>query len=127
VREIIEQQFSLEILLKNQERLTIEAERAKVETSLKQLEHCVAIGGMLFLAFLILDATYHESPNRYQNYYGQYVDYGNRTLAQPSYNGSSLPATSSRPQRSAAMKAAARNNAAGNVCLAKNDHGKVVR
>jgi hypothetical protein len=42
---LIEEQFSLEILLKNQERKTIEAERAKVETSMKQLEHCVAVGG----------------------------------------------------------------------------------
>jgi hypothetical protein len=42
---VIEHQFSLEILLKNQERKTIEAEKAKVETSLKQLEQCVLASG----------------------------------------------------------------------------------
>lgn len=46
--EVIEREFSLEILLKNQERKTIEAEMAKVEISLKQLEQCVAAGGILW-------------------------------------------------------------------------------
>jgi hypothetical protein len=45
--DVVERQFSLEILLKNEERKTIEAEKAKVETALKQLEHCVALGGIL--------------------------------------------------------------------------------
>jgi len=45
LREVIDKEFSLEILLKNQERKTIEAERAKVEISLKQLEQCHAAGG----------------------------------------------------------------------------------
>jgi hypothetical protein len=44
--EVIEREFSLEILLKNQERKTIEAEKAKVEVSLKQLEQCLAGGGI---------------------------------------------------------------------------------
>jgi hypothetical protein len=43
--EVIEKEFSLEILLKNQERKTIEAEKAKVEVSIKQLEQCVVAGG----------------------------------------------------------------------------------
>lgn len=43
--EVIEKEFSLEILLKNQERKTIEAERAKVEVSIKQLEQSVFAGG----------------------------------------------------------------------------------
>ena len=43
--EVIEREFSLEILLKNRERKTIEAEKAKVEISIKQLEQCVATGG----------------------------------------------------------------------------------
>jgi hypothetical protein len=46
---VIEHQFSLEILLKNQERKTIEAEKAKVETSLKQLEQCVLINGTVLV------------------------------------------------------------------------------
>jgi ADA HAT complex component 1 len=52
IREVIEKEFSLEILLKNQERKTIEAEKAKVEISLKQLEQCHAAGGMNFLPSL---------------------------------------------------------------------------
>jgi hypothetical protein len=44
--DVIERQFSLEILLKNQERRTIEAEKAKVEVSIKQLEQCLAAGGI---------------------------------------------------------------------------------
>ena len=47
LREVFEQQFSLEILLKNEERKAIEAEKAKVETSIKQLEQCVVAGGNL--------------------------------------------------------------------------------
>ena len=43
--DVIERQFSLEILLKNQERKTIEAEKAKVEVSIKQIEQCVIAGG----------------------------------------------------------------------------------
>ena len=43
------------------------------------------------------------------------------------YNGNMHAPFSSRPQRNAAMKAAARNNFTGNMCLAKNDQGKVVR
>jgi hypothetical protein len=43
--EVIEKEFSLEILLKNQERRTIEAEKAKVEVSIKQLEQCIVAGG----------------------------------------------------------------------------------
>jgi hypothetical protein len=126
--EVIEREFSLEILLKNRERKTIEAEKAKVEISIKQLEQCVAAGGTkkfpLHVSFL--DATYHESPNRYHNYYNQYVEYGTRNL--PQYNNGTVASSSSaRPQRNAAMKAAARNNSAGNICLAKNDKGKVVR
>jgi hypothetical protein len=46
---VIEHQFSLEILLKNQERKTIEAEKAKVETSLKQLEQCVLANGTVLV------------------------------------------------------------------------------
>ena len=44
--DVIERQFSLEILLKNQERKTIEAEKAKVEVSIKQIEQCVVAGGI---------------------------------------------------------------------------------
>jgi len=51
IREVIEREFSLEILLKNQERKTIEAEKAKVEISLKQLEQCHAAGGTNFFTF----------------------------------------------------------------------------
>lgn len=125
--EVIEQQFSLEILLKNQERRAIEAEKAKVEISLKQLELCVAAGGITpSSACLIEDATYQENPSRFHNYYNQYVDYGVRSVLQ--HNGNTIPApSSSRPQRNAAMKAAARNNSSGHICLAKNDQGKVVR
>jgi hypothetical protein len=123
--EAIEKEFSLEILLKNEERKIIEAERAKVQTALTQLEHIVAVGGNLILAHLMVDATYHESPSRYNNYYGQYIDYA-RTTAPQSNNGN-VPTSSSRPQRSAAAKASARSNAAGNVCLAKNELGQVVR
>src|SRR5579859_1789596 len=82
-----------------------------------------------FLRFrcLILDTVSSETP-RYLNYYGQYVEYGLRTSTLVTYNGNStLVAASSRPQRNAAMKAQARNNATGNVCLAKNDQGKIVR
>ena len=126
---MIEKEFSLEILLKNQERKTIEAEKAKVEISLKQLEQCHAAGGMIFSplsACLIVDATHHETPNRYHNYYNQYVEYPPRLPHQ--HNGSIAPPTSSsRPQRSAAVKAASRNHSSGNICLAKNDEGKVVR
>jgi hypothetical protein len=127
--EVIEREFSLEILLKNRERKTIEAERAKVEISIKQLEQYVASGGTKNFPFLhvsILDATYHESPSRYHNYYNQYVEYGPRNVPQHN-NGSVAPSSSTRPQRNAAIKAAARNNSAGNICLAKNDKGKVVR
>jgi hypothetical protein len=46
LREVLEQQFSLEILLKNEERKAIEAEKAKVETSIKQLEQCIVAGGI---------------------------------------------------------------------------------
>jgi hypothetical protein len=125
--EVIEKEFSLEILLKNQERKTIEAEKAKVEISLKQLEQCVAAGGEIPPVFNVsfVDASYHESPNRYHNYYNQYVEYGTRNI--PQHNGNVVTSSSSRPQRNAAMKAAARNNSAGNICLAKNDKGKVVR
>ena len=49
---MIEKEFSLEILLKNQERKTIEAEKAKVEISLKQLEQCHAAGGTNFFPSL---------------------------------------------------------------------------
>ena len=49
--EVIEREFSLEILLKNRERKTIEAEKAKVEISIKQLEQCVAAGGTNFFVF----------------------------------------------------------------------------
>jgi hypothetical protein len=49
LREVFEQEFSLEILLKNEERKAIEAERAKVETSIKQLEQCITAGGIIFL------------------------------------------------------------------------------
>ena len=127
--DVIEREFSLEILLKNRERQTIEAEKAKVEISIKQLEQCVASGGTKIFPFvhcLILDATYHESPNRFHNYYNQYVEYGTRNVTQHN-NGTVAPSSSARPQRNAAMKAAARNNSAGNICLAKNDKGKVVR
>jgi hypothetical protein len=56
LRQIFEQQFSLEILLKNEERRIIEAEKAKVETAIKQLEQSVAAGGLhnLSIRFLIL-------------------------------------------------------------------------
>lgn len=122
--KVIEQQFSLEILLKNQERTIIETEKAKVEASIQQLEQSISMAGSLtFFACLTVDATY-ETPNRYQNYYGQFVEHGTRS--QQHYNGTGAT-SSSRPQRNAAMKAAARNNAAGNICLAKNDQGKVVR
>lgn len=80
---------------------------------------------------LIVDSTHHETPNRYHNYYNQYVEYPPRL---PQHNGSIPPppppplsSSSSRPQRSAAVKAASRNHSAGNICLAKNDEGKVVR
>jgi hypothetical protein len=122
--QVIEQQFSLEILLKNKERTTIETEKAKVEASIQQLEQSVPMAGWLhFFACLTVDATY-ETPNRYQNYYGQFVEHGTRS--QQHHNGTAATG-SSRPQRNAAMKAAARNNASGNICLAKNDQGKVVR
>jgi len=126
---VIEREFSLEILLKNQERRTIEAEKAKVEISLKQLEQCHAAGGTNFLSStcLIVDTTQQETPNRYHTYYNQYVEYQPRP---PQHNGSIAPPTttsSSRPQRSAAVKAASRNHSTGNVCLAKNDDGKLVR
>jgi len=53
LREVLENQFSLEILLKNEERKTIEAEKAKVETSIKQLEQCIAAGGISPLPLLL--------------------------------------------------------------------------
>jgi len=43
--QVIEQQFSLEILLKNDERTIIEMEKAKVEASIQQLEQSVPIAG----------------------------------------------------------------------------------
>ena len=49
--EVVEKEFSLEILLKNLERKTIEVEKAKVETSIKQLEQCVIAGGIPFFVF----------------------------------------------------------------------------
>ena len=81
------------------------------------------------LTCLIVDSTHHETPNRYHTYYNQYVEYPPRL---PQRNGSippqaPAPSSSSRPQRSAAVKAASRNHSAGNICLAKNDEGKVVR
>jgi hypothetical protein len=120
VLKAIEKEFSLEILLKNEERKTIEAEKAKVQTALKHLEHIVAVGGNLTLAYLMVDATYNESPSRYNKYYGQYIDYA-RTSAPQIYNGN-VSSSSSRPQRSAVAKAAARSNA-----VVKNDLGQVVR
>jgi len=126
---VIERQFSLEILLKNQERQIIENERAKVQTAITQLEQCISAGGTSFVSFVLhlmmLEATYHETPNRFTNYYSQFVDYASRGPVQ--HNGTQLPTSTARPQRNAAMKAAARHNSSGNVCLAKNDQGKVVR
>jgi hypothetical protein len=118
---VIEHQFSLEILLKNQERKTIEAEKAKVETSLKQLEQCVLTTGTSLSTWTNVDET-HDS-QRFNNYYGQYIDYGSR----PQHNGNTLPPTSSRPQRNAAIKAASRSGTSGNICWAKNDQGRLVR
>ena len=80
-------------------------------------------GSLHFFTCLTADATY-ETPNRYQNYYGQFVEHGTRS--QQHHNGTAATG-SSRPQRNAAKQAAARNNASGNICLAKNDQGKVVR
>jgi hypothetical protein len=45
LRKVIEEQFSLEILLKNRERTTIETEKAKVETSILQLEQSIPMAG----------------------------------------------------------------------------------
>lgn len=126
MREVLENQFSLEILLKNEERKTIEAEKAKVETSIKQLEQCIAAGGIsrFLYSFNEIEA-YHESPNRYHNYYGQYIEYGTRSATH--HNGNNIPVIPTRPQRNAAIKAAARHGTTGNICLAKNDQGKIVK
>jgi hypothetical protein len=123
--DVIDREFSLEILLKNQERKTIEAEKAKVEISMKQLEQCLAHGGTTasVRSLLTAEVVYSDSANRYHNYYNQYVDYGTRSST---HNGSLPPPTSARPQRTAA-KAAARSNSTGNVCLARNEQGKLVR
>jgi hypothetical protein len=126
LRRVFEEQFSLEILLKNEERRIIEAEKAKVEAAIQQLEQSVAIGGMHFYALSNSDVTYTESPSRYNHYYSQYVEYSVRSTSH--YGATAAPSlVSSRPQRNAALKAASRNNSAGTICYARNDQGKVVK